>query len=329
MKNYFENINSVEVNPREVKMSEIEEKLYKVLIDSKKAGSERGEERIDPRDFSCYSPEIIERDLEYVKRMEGIFKSEEIRDPELARQKRRGELFEGIIFEGIEEGDWMGGGAEVQKSSRFDDIVNGVDGIITFAEEDSSSHMAFGVDVTQSSDSVADKFKKVKKSIQIETLTEVKYFKTENYEGRLLKVPRVVVGVDAGGMKKAAEVVYGFISKRNYLREQKVKDPGARQRFLDAQEAFAKSLFQMVILLEMSIQLHAFSDYCRKMQKGKEAAIYDKAARKVDAIFNEKKAAEDRSGNPLVDMKALYEYVQEDKVYQMIRLEAESFGGGA
>jgi hypothetical protein len=324
MRNIFEGHNLAEVNSREVRMSEIEEKLYGVLVgESQDGGAERN---INPKDFSCYSSEVIERDSKYVERMEGIFKSEEIRDPELGRQRRRGRLFEEIIFEGIEEGDWMGGGAEVQKSSRFDDIVNKVDGIITFVEEMSSSHMAFGVDVTQSAESVSDKFRKIKKSIQMETLSEVKYFKSEDYEGRLLKVPRVVVGVDGAGMRKASEIVYAFISRRNYLRAQKVKDPGAKQRFAEAQDAFAESIFQMVILLEMSIQLHAFGDYCRRTQRGKEAGIYDKAARKIDAIFNEKKMATGRNGEPLVDMKALYEYLGQDEVYAMIRSEAESFG---
>lgn len=322
MKNIFENHNSAEVSSREVRMTEIEEKLYGVLVSEKTGGAV--EERINPRDFSYYSKEIIERDMQYVEKMEGVFKSEEARDPELARSRRRGELFEEIIFEGIEEGDWMGGGAEVQKSSRFDDIVNKVDGIVTFEEEAASTCMAFGVDVTQSAESVADKFKKIKTSIQAETLTEVKYFKTDSYEGKLLKVPRVVIGIDNNGMKKSAEVVYN-----NYLRAQKVKEPGAKQRFVEAQEAFAKSLFQMVILLEMSVQLHAFADYCRKTKRGKEATIYDKAARKIDAIFNEKKVAKDRSGEPLVDTRALYDYVREDRVFGMIRGEAESFGRDA
>jgi len=306
-------------------MTEIEEKLYDVLVVKKEAGVPAAEGRINPKDFSYYSPEVVERDMKYVEKMEGIFRNEEIRDPELARQRRRGELFEEIIFEGIEEGDWMGGGAEVERSSRFDDIVNGIDGIITFEEEVSSSHMAFGVDVTQSAESVHDKFKRIRDSVDAGTLSEVKYFKREGYEGRLLKVPRVVIGIDHAGMKQAAEVVYSFISKRNYLRTQKFKDPVIKQKFLEAQEAFAKSLFQMVVLLEMSIQLHAFADYCRKKQRGREAGIYDNAARKVDAIFNEKKMAKDKDGNSLVDTKALYDYLENDKVYLMIRREIEAF----
>ena len=60
--------------------------------------------------------------------MEKIFEDQEVKDPERAKERRRGELFEEIIFEGIEEGDWMGGDVEVQKSSRYDDIANKIDG---------------------------------------------------------------------------------------------------------------------------------------------------------------------------------------------------------
>ncbi len=324
MEKSFGGKNLIEADARELRMSEIEEKLYDVLVQKKRNSG--GEDRINPRDFSYYSKDIVDRDLEYVGKMEAIFRAEEERNPELAKGRRRGELFEEIIFEGIDEGDWMGGDAEIQKSSRYDDIANKIDGIITFTEEISDSHMVFGVDVTQSADSVADKFSKIKKSIQLETLSEVKYFKSETYEGKLSKVPRVIVGVDGEGMKKAAEVVYNFISRKDYLRAQKVKDPGAKQRFAEAQDAFAKSLFQMVILLEMSIQLHAFADYCRKTNRGKEVGIYDKAARKIDTIFNEKKSAVDRNGESLVDVGALYEYVKEDKVFQMIKQEVARFG---
>jgi hypothetical protein len=326
MRNTFESYNLAGVGPREVRMTEIEEKLYDVLVERKSEAELGREERINPKDFSCYSEEVIEKDAEYVERMERVFKEQEIKDPERAKERRRGELFEEIIFEGIEEGDWMGGDVEVQKSSRYDDIANKIDGIITFAEEMSSSHMAFGVDVTQSAESVSNKFRKIKKSIQMETLSEVKYFKSENYEGKLLKVPRVIVGVDNAGMKKAAEVVYNFLTRRDYLRAQKAKDPGAKQRFVEAQDAFAKSVFQMVILLEMSIQLHAFAEYCKKTERQREAAIYEKTARKIDVIYNQKKEEKDRSGNPLVDVHVLYEYVAGDKVYQMIKQEVARFG---
>lgn len=322
MEKYLGGHNVIESGTRELRMTEIEEKLYEVLVLKKKGV----EERIDPRGFSCYSKEVIEQDAEYVERTEAIFKANEERDPELVRGRKRGELFEEIVFEGIEAGDWMGGDVEIQKSSRYDDIANKIDGIITFSDEISDSHMAFGVDVTQSADSVADKFSKIKKSIQAETLSEVKYFKSETYEGKLLKVPRVIVGVDGGGMKKAAEIVYNFISRRDYLRAQKVKDPGAKQRFVEAQDTFAKSLFQMVILLEMSIQLHAFAEFSKKTRRDREAAIYEKSAKKIDSIFNAKRDEKDRNGDNLIDIHALYEYIREDKVYAMIKEQAASFG---
>lgn len=317
---------------RELRLSEVQERLYDVLVSKKRNSHQNGEERIDPRGFGCYSKDIIEADIRYVERLEAAFKENERHDPELAKGRMRGELFEEIIFMGIEDGDWMGGDVSIQKSSRFDDIANGVDGIITFTDEVSDSHMAFGVDITQSANSVAEKFLKIKKSIRAETLSEVKYFKTESYEGRLLKVPRVIVGVDGEGMEAAAGIVDSYIGKKDYLLSPEAKNlegqqkTDAKRRFFEAQHAFASAVFQMVILYQMSLQLNAFMEYSKKLKRDRAAAIYEKALRRIDSIYFSKLAETGVDGKKLIDVKAVHSYIQNDKVCNMIKQQVVNFG---
>jgi hypothetical protein len=66
-------------------------------------------------------------------------------------------------------------------TSKFDDIVNGVDGVIEFLdneEESSQEHIALSFDVVFSSDEqrVIHKLNRTKKEIENGKLTEVKYF---------------------------------------------------------------------------------------------------------------------------------------------------------
>jgi hypothetical protein len=147
------------------------------------------EDAIDPARFTdLYGTENVTRDLRKVEEIKSKFESNE--------SKSAAEVFEAILHQHVELSDWLGPNAETIRASEFDDIINGVDLIVEFNEDDSTRHLALGVDVTFGSISMQKKFERIKTEIEANKLATVKYFEAHGYQGSLTQTPRVVVGVE-------------------------------------------------------------------------------------------------------------------------------------
>lgn len=232
---------------------------------------ERANEEIEQyaiklEDFSdLYGEENISKDKKEVERLEAIFSQD---SKEAQQTNKLATVFEAILCEHSELSEWLGPNVFTIKTSRYDDIKNGVDGVAEFHEDNSSaSHLALAVDITFSSDT-SKKFERIKNEINSGKLAKIKYFKSEQMKirGELANVPRVVIGVEARTVKELADL---WTSKDN--------------------RALGKHPVQFQILKEIIAELETFKNYANKIGKEKLVKIFNRDLNLVKKIYENKK----------------------------------------
>lgn len=211
-----------------------------------------------------YGDEIVKKDTEYVIRMEKTFSSEATEEQKEA--EKLAVILEAVIHENTELNNWLGENASTIKTSRYDDIKNGVDNIVEFEEGRSASHIALAIDTTFSTD-IVKKFERIKKEIDNGELATIKYFASEhlNIKGEKNKIPRVIVGATAKTVKELGEL---WIEKNN--------------------KELEKHPIQFQIIKEMLIQLETFEKYAEKIGQTEIASIFKKDYQTLEIIYKEK-----------------------------------------
>ncbi|MDD4995850.1 MAG: hypothetical protein PHW15_00005, partial [Patescibacteria group bacterium] len=250
--------------------NEFENKIFEDLTQEQmfsKAKKVIQREEIKPRDFKdLYGEDNVQIDEQYVERMERIFKQEE--KPEQKKINQLATIFEAVIYEHGELSDWFGPDAYMIKSSRYDDIKNGVDSVIEFREDErAASHLALAVDVTFSSDT-QNKFKRIKKEIDNGQLAKVKYFCSEHLSirGELSHLPRVIIGAGAKTVNELGEL---WIEEKN--------------------KKLGNHHIQFQILEEILMQMKAFAKYAKTKKQNEIADTYEKTAKMIEKIYQNKK----------------------------------------
>lgn len=222
-------------------------------------------EEIDIRSFDdLYDPEKIEQDLEYIEKKEEIFNKENVQE----RQELNmlSSVFEAIFFEQAELSEWLGPNAHTIKSSRFDDIKNGVDSIAEFeSEEGDISRLALAIDITFGPQ-LQKKMARIKKEIERGELAHIKYFvsASEGFRGELKNVPRVVVGADKKMVKELYEI--WIEGKKKELSEHKI---------------------QFQVLEEIAMQLRTFEKYAKKNDVEHLIPVYQRAIKIIERVMAE------------------------------------------
>ncbi|MEK7630021.1 MAG: hypothetical protein AAB432_01385 [Patescibacteria group bacterium] len=211
-----------------------------------------------------YFEDEVKADKGYVAEMEKKF--EKINSPEQEELNKLATIFEAVIHEHAELSNWFGPDAFTIKTSRFDDIKNGVDTVVEFEEtETTPEYLALAIDVTFSAETT-EKFERIKKEIKNGELTEVKYFRSEHTEPKKLKkIPRVVIGAEAKTVKELGDL---WLEGEN--------------------KALGKHWIQFQILDEIIAQLKGFGDYARLIGKEEEARIYDRELNLAKKIYKQK-----------------------------------------
>jgi len=210
----------------------------------------------------------IDKDKKYVAKREKQF--QEQTTPALEEINKLATIFEAIIFEQGEQSDWLGSNTETIKTSRFDDIANGVDMIVEFTPEDQPvSHLGMAIDATFNSDTSA-KFERIKREIDEGKMAEVKYFQSDNQEfkGKLKMIPRIVIGADSKAISELSEL---------WLEESR-----------GSKKVLAEHQIQFQILEEIIMQLRAFKTYAEKIGQNKIAEVYKQALNIILPIYKEK-----------------------------------------
>ncbi|MDI6820849.1 MAG: hypothetical protein QMD65_01580 [Patescibacteria group bacterium] len=221
-----------------------------------------------------YGQNIISEDAAYVKKMEELFVKNNL--PEQERIKKLAVIFEALIHYNVELNDWFGPNAFTIKTSRYDDIKNGIDDIVEFEESETTvSHLALAIDVTFSPEEKQKTFERIKKEIESGELAKVKYFQSDhiNIRGELIKIPRVVIGADTKTIKRLG---IAWLEKDN--------------------KTLGNDPIQLQILEEILIQLEVFRAYAERVKKLEIAEIYEKTHAMIQKIHNEKRSSIDDSG---------------------------------
>ena len=223
-------------------------------------------DEIKLEDFEdLYGKENVQKDKEYVRKMEYLFNKE--RNSEKDNSSKLATIFESVIHEHGELSDWFGPSAFTIKTSRYDDIKNGVDEIVEFIEENKKfSHLALGVDVTIANETYS-KFKKIIDEINQGKLAEIKYFKSDELgiRGELKNVPRVIISVEG---KTVRELGGMWLEGKN--------------------KELSEHFIQYQILEEILLQSKFFSLYAEKKNQIKIKDTYEHLNKIIENIYQQK-----------------------------------------
>ncbi len=269
-----------------------------------RAASGRGQEQINMRDFiEDYGENPVAADEVYVRDMEARFARSE--NPAQREAKKLADVLEAILTEQIELSDWLGEDVTTRKTTKFDDIKNGVDLVAEIEREQAIAHLALALDVTYAT-SISDKFRRIQDEIDRGELTTIKYFESSSgrgpkFRGRLSKVPRVILGVNRKTVLHLAEL--WITNKKKDLAEHPA---------------------QVEILEEIALQLNAFREYAQGLENTAVAeeltAIYDQQIAIVKSILSSDRVKKLREN---IDSDSAYR--ETDETYQAIRAGVASF----
>ena len=258
---FEENLSGFEYIEADIDLSNALEKASKLLE----------KERVNMEDFvGIYSKEEIEGDLEYVRKRETEF-SKEYENLDSSERKAHdiAKIFEAIFHQQTELSDWLGERAVTFKSSRYDDIKNGVDEIVKFGidEDEDVSFSALSVDVTTGSRSLDSKFSRIKKEIDNGKLADIKYFydSIKEEKKKLRNIPRFVIGVEQRKIKELMKL---------WLDGDKGKLEGHN--------------IQFILLEEMRLQAQIYKDYAQQSGQTEAVLAYGNILKEVEDAISQK-----------------------------------------
>lgn len=266
---------------------------------------EGGEERLKESDFSdIYDKGEIERDRTMVSVLKRKFERdldhlnpEEIR--KIEEKKEWSEALEVIITQRGSECGWFGDDAYLVRATEYDDLVNGLDGVLEFAPAGKTSEgkekvrrlvLAIDASMQPALDNVRRKINR-----NLDHLTgrgdklQVKYFESvvDGFRGRLDMVVPVVVGIDAGNTNR----LIGLFAEMIKLGNIKTKDRNVLERhqrqLSKAQEHPAQRAFLEEIRMQLDCYLSLLenrTDEASKLYKEEISALLDK----IKAVIKEK-----------------------------------------
>ncbi len=166
-----------------------DEKFDKIFIEKwQPARYKLGLFNKDRRKDGVYSEEEIKKDLELVKKIKS--------NPEYKVERSEGVIvFEHLAMEGIHEGLWFGDDASVIPTTEYDDLVNGVDFVVVFYDDQGEFYLGIDATTGQEKRVIDYKLDKVVDKLEHNKLFEVKYFYNEDtgVKGKI-GLPLVVIG---------------------------------------------------------------------------------------------------------------------------------------
>lgn len=255
-----------------------------------------------------YDAAMIDRDTAYVRQRESEIARAQSREQESSKQLA--DIFEAIVYEQVEEGHWLGSDASTIRSSRFDDLKNGVDSVVRFRRGgEGDAYMGLAIDVTFGSD-IQKKMEHVLEEIERGDLAEVKYVSAggdekganAEFTGRM-HVPRVVVGFNGPLVEELA----GLWMDKTRTRE------------------LASHPAQMLLIEEIRQQLEVLAAYAEKKEKKQIAAVYRRNLEVLSRSVAGKNAPQTsgRQNTPQIPERLL-----KDRVYTWIKNYMEDLNAG-
>lgn len=171
-----------------------------------RAETQLSEQAINPEEFAdLYGAETVASDLAYVARREEEFARENARE---RHDTGPAKVAEAVLGDGIGLYDWMGPSAYFIVPSKYDDLANGIDGLVEFEEEKGrASHLGLALDATYRQDSES-KLYTIRDRILAGDAMRMKYFQSEalDMRGELTSLPRTVAAFDYQTIARIGEL---------------------------------------------------------------------------------------------------------------------------
>ncbi len=298
----------------ETRLSESQEALYPLLVNRKP--------RIDMNSFrDLYD---VDKDLAIVREIEEKIKERNRKEGVPESSLKAGEHFELVVDFAIDEIGILGKNATSKRSSRFDDIIGGIDGYVEFEEEGMTSHLALAMDVTRNTDDISKKFLRNRTSIDSGELFTGKYYKSEaaHFRGELGHVVRVILGADQETIDSISDLITRSLRLSKTIKENREKgapqeiSAQAKKNLEKINGAIGEHPLQWVVLLEIQQQLEVYQVRAEKKNQLEVAEKCRNILIIINAIIAEKKKA----GQAVDD-----EVLLKDRVFQLIKAELKSF----
>jgi hypothetical protein len=231
-------------------------------------------------EFVEYPKEKRESDKHQLEFLKKKF-NQKIIDEEDSFIKNLSSIYEGAIFDLIEVNNFLGKDCHIEPTSEWDDIKNGIDGVMIFQSENKKDYFGgLEVDVTFSSreSNLEKKIESIKQCIRSGVLPKLEYFKNpKNGKHEIINLPKVIVGTE----QTSAE---GLVRLWGSSDVDKLKNHPVQSK----------------IILEMLVQLRYFYDFAMsqfentkeldKKEKYREIAIkYGEMNNYIYNIYLEKK----------------------------------------
>ena len=236
-----------------------------------------------------YKEEDVRRDEKMVERMEEIFENNDgkfLKEKErkiVDERKKFSEVVEMIIVDWGDELKWFGPNAKLIRTSRYDDIANGVDGVAEFETEEGTQRIALAVDASISLNPSIIKRKmdkNIEKILDEKKRSKIKYFKSEidDHKGELNFVVPVVVGIDANNSKNIINVLSEIAKKQSG--EDNMSDEELYDKIQDAQ----KEPCQIIFLKEIKEQLVYYLELLKEKKSEKSDHYKEEIKKLLDVV---------------------------------------------
>jgi hypothetical protein len=267
-------------------LTRVAQTLEKLKVQKEKGGVDTGEIKME--DFRHTYGSGVDEDLERVRELKNIFAADlEKKTPEELDYFRLGKAFELVTLDQMINNHWLGESI-VRKTSPYDDYENGADAIAYLKPDNKlQSILALTMDIT-TSHLLVRKFERIKKEIENQTLTHIRYFQSDDpiiFFGKLGGVPRVVIGAD---IIKTSELLQTWCNSKD-------RDTLGDKYCAQQEDLLRESIVQIVILQQMLTQLKAFAAYALELLKKEEEkgeALINEASSITDKNLREKKIDE-------------------------------------
>ncbi len=191
--------------------------------------------------------------------------------------KQEGHVLEGVVAKGINDFKWLGPHAVWNQTTEFDDIVNGVDGVVEFhsGPDKHNSMWALAIDVTENSGrilgkGIRPKLGEIKAGLQSGEMGKVKYFRPNR--------PGLQMRGEWRGLPKMLLVGSGNLEELQRLKRHQQQASGALE----------KDPVAMDLLIQLRIQAQVYAEYCRSLGKNHSAVIFKNIDEKLEQIFKTK-----------------------------------------
>jgi len=270
-------------------------------------------ERPEPLDFTDTYPEKeILKDLKHLQLAEKRIEDKKGKMSPFEREvadlnEKRGQAFEVLLVDQVYNGEWFGPEAMPVQTSRYDDVLRGVDMIIEFDREDEIERVALAVDASTTSE-IDHMERKIKRNIRRVTEDfwplEVKYFESQindsngNYfKGELKGLIPIVIGAD----RQNADRVFDIFSELISLEKRNNKELRDERRWL--REKLSRHPIQKVFFEQVEVQLQMYKSILS--EKGKDTSEVEDLLSIVSEVSRMKEDDGFSSGEEILGDKTL------------------------